>query len=124
MNTGLHPFSIRFDLLAESQFSAKLFDLGGARADLQRQHLFLFFIGVPSFFVEWFSLPHSGIKLRSEPVVGELQFFVGFDSVFCQKPVLCQIFSELYRVLQQIPADLSGTASFGRTAQQINIVEI
>lgn len=124
MNTGLHPFSIRFDLLAEPQFSAKLFDLGGARADLQRQHLFLFFIGVPSFFVEWFSLPHSGIKLRSEPVVGELQFFVGFDSVFCQKPVLCQIFSELYRVLQQIPADLSGTASFGRTAQQINIVEI
>ena len=123
MNTGLHPFSIRFDLLAEPQFSAKLFDLGGARADLQRQHLFLFFIGVPSFFVEWFSLPHSGIKLRSEPVVGELQFFVGFDSVFCQKPVLCQIFSELYRVLQQIPADLSGTASFGRTAQQINIVE-
>lgn len=124
MNTGLHPFSIRFDLLAEPQFSAKLFDLGGARADLQRQHLFLFFIGVPSFFVEWFSLPHSGIKLRSEPVVGELQFFVGFDSVFCQKPVLCQIFSELYRVLQQIPADLSGTASFGRTTQQINIVEI
>lgn len=124
MNTGLHPFSIRFDLLAEPQFSAKLFDLGGARADLQRQHLFLFFIGVPSFFVEWFSLPHSGIKLRGEPVVGELQFFVGFDSVFCQKPVLCQIFSELYRVLQQIPADLSGTASFGRTAQQINIVEI
>ena len=124
MNTGLHPFSIRFDLLAEPQFSAKLFDLGGARADLQRQHLFLFFIGVPSFFVEWFSLAHSGIKLRGEPVVGELQFFVGFDSVFCQKPVLCQIFSELYRVLQQIPADLSGTASFGRTAQQINIVEI
>lgn len=124
MNTGLHPFSIRFDLLAEPQFSAKLFDLGGARADLQRQHLFLFFIGVPPFFVEWFSLPHGSIKLRGEPVLDGSQFFVGFDSVFCQKPVLCQIFSELYRVFQQIPADLSGTASFGRTAQQINIVKI
>lgn len=99
MNTGLHPFNIRFDLLAEPQFSAKLFDLGGARADLQRQHLFLFFIGVPPFFVEWFSLPHDSIKLRGEPVLDGSQFFVGFDSVFCQKPVLCQIFSELYRVL-------------------------
>lgn len=124
MNTSLHPFRIRFDLLAEPQFSTELFDLGGARADLQRQHLFLFFIGVPAFFVEWFSLPHSGIKLRGEPVLGELQFFVGFDSVFCQKPVLCQIFSKLYRVLQQIPADLLGTAPFDCTAQQINIVEI
>lgn len=124
MNTGLHPFSIRFDLLAEPQFSAKLFDLGGARADLQRQHLFLFFIGVPPFFVEWFSLPHSGIKLHGEPVLGGLQFLGGFDSVFCQKPVLCQIFSELYRVLQQIPADLLGTAPVGCTTQQINIVKI
>lgn len=124
MNTGLHPFSIRFDLLAEPQFSAELFDLGGARADLQRQHLFLFFIGVPLFFVEWFSLPHSGIKLCGEQVLGGLQFLVGFDSVFCQKPVLCQIFSELYGVLQQIPTDLSGAMSFGCTAQQINIVEI
>lgn len=124
MNTGLHPFSIRFDLLAEPQFSAKLFDLGGARADLQRQHLFLFFIGVPPFFVEWFSLPHGSIKLHGEQILGGLQFLGGFDSVVCQKPVLCQIFSELYRVFQQIPADLSGTASFGRTAQQINIVEI
>ena len=124
MNTSLHPFRIRFDLLAEPQFSAKLFDLGGARADLQRQHLFPFFIGVPSFFVEWFSLPHSGIKLRGEPVVGELQFLGCFDSVFCQKPVLCQIFSELYRVLQQIPADLLGTAPVGYTTQQINIVKI
>ena len=121
---GLHPFRIRFDLRAEPQFSTERLDLGGARADLQRQHLFLFFIGVPSFFVEWFSLPHSGIKPHGEPVLDGSQFFVGFDSVFCQKPVLCQIFSELYRVLQQIPADLSGTASFGRTAQQINIVEI
>lgn len=124
MNTGLHPFSIRFDLLAEPQFSAKLFDLGGARADLQRQHLFLFFIGVPPFFVEWFSLPHGSIKLRGEPVLDGSQFFVGFDSVFCQKPVLYQIFSELYRVLQQIPADFLGTASFGCTTQQINIVKI
>ena len=49
---GLHPFRIRFDLLAEPQFSTELFNLGGARADLQRQHLFLFFIGVPPFFVE------------------------------------------------------------------------
>lgn len=124
MNTSLHPFRIRFDLLAEPQFSTELFDLGGARADCLRQCLFFRFIGVPSFFVEWFSLPHSGIKLRGEPVVGELQFLGGFDSVFCQKPVLCQIFLKLYRVLQQIPADLLGTASFGRTAQQINIVEI
>lgn len=124
MNTGLHPFSVRFDLLAEPQFSAELFDLGGARADLQRQHLFVFFIGVPPFFVEWFSLPHGSIKLRDEPILGESQFLSGFDSVFCQKPVLCHIFSELYRVLQQITADLSGTASFGCTTQQINIVEI
>lgn len=124
MNTSLHPFRIRFDLLAEPQFSTELLDLGGARADCLRQCLFFRFIGVPSFFVEWFSLPHSGIKLRGEPVVGELQFLGGFDSVFCQKPVLCQIFLKLYRVLQQIPADLWGTASFGRTAQQINIVEI
>ena len=121
---GLHPFRIRFDLLAEPQFSTELFDLGGARADLQRQHLFLFFIGVPPFFVEWFSLPHDSIKLRGEPVLDGSQFFVGFDSVFCQKPVLCQIFSELYRVLQQIPADLSGTAPVGCTTQQINIVKI
>lgn len=121
---GLHPFRIRFDLLAEPQFSTELFNLGGARADLQRQHLFLFFIGVPSFFVEWLSLPHSSIKLRGEPVVGELQFLGGFDSVVCQKPVLCQIFLKLYRVLQQIPADLLGTASFGYTTQQINIVKI
>ena len=124
VNTGLHPFHIRFDLLAEPQFSAELFDLGGARADFQRQHLFLFFIGVPPFLVEWFSLPHGSIKLRGEPVFGGLQFFGGFDSVFCQKPVLCQIFLKLYRVLQQIPADLLGTAPFGCTAQQINIVEI
>ena len=124
MNTGLHPFSIRFDLLTESQFSAELFNLGGARADLQRQHLFLFFIGVPPFFVEWFSLPHSGIKLCSEQVLGGLQFLSSFDSVFRHKPVLCQIFSELYRVLQQIPADFSGTMAFGCTTQQINIVEI
>lgn len=124
MNTGLHPFRIRFDLLAEPQFSAKLFDLGGARADLQRQHLFLFFIGVPPFFVEWFSLPHSGIKLHGEQILGRLQFLGGFDSVVCQKPVLCQIFLKLYRVLQQIPADLLETASFGCTTQQINIVKI
>lgn len=124
MNTGLHPFSIRFDLLAEPQFSAKLFDLGGARADLQRQHLFLFFIGVPPFFVEWFSLPHGSIKLHGEQILGGLQFLGGFDSVVCQKPVLCQIFLKLYRVLQQIPADFWGTASFGCTTQQINIVKI
>ena len=124
MNTSLHPFRIRFDLLAEPQFSTERPDLGGARADCLRQCLFFRFIGVPPFFVEWFSLPHDSIKLRGEPVLDGSQFFVGFDSVFCQKPVLCQIFSELYRVLQQIPADLSGTASFGRTAQQINIVEI
>lgn len=124
VNTGLHPFHIRFDLLAEPQFSAELFDLGGARADLQRQHLFLFFIGVPPVLVEWFSLPHGSIKLRGEPVLGGLQFLGGFDSVFCQKPVLCQIFLELYRVLQQIPTDLLGTASFGCPAQQISIVKI
>ena len=124
MNTGLHPFSVRFDLLAEPQFSAELFDLGGARADLQRQHLFLFFIGVPPFFVEWLSLLHGGIKLRGEQVLGGLQSLGGFDSVFCQKPVLRQIFLKLYRVLQQIPTDLSGAMSFGCTAQQINIVEI
>lgn len=124
MNTGLHPFSVRFDLLAEPQFSAELFDLGGARADLQRQHLFLFFIGVPPFFVECFSLLHGGIKLRGEQFLCGLQFLGSFDSVFCQKLVLCQIFLELYRVLQQIPADLSGTASFGCTAQQINIVKV
>lgn len=124
MNTGLHPFRIRFDLLAEPQFSTELFDLGGARADLQRQHLFLFFIGVPPFFVEWFSLPHSGIKLHGEQILGGLQFLGGFDSVVCQKPVLCQIFLKLYRVLQQIPADLLGTASFGCTAQQVDIAEI
>ena len=124
MNTGLHPFSVRFDLLAEPQFSAELFDLGGARADLQRQHLFLFFIGVPPFFVECFSLLHGCIKLRGEQVLGGLQFLGGFDSVFCQKLVLRQIFSESYRVLQQIPTDLSGAMSVGCTAQQINIVEI
>lgn len=124
VNTGLHPFRIRFDLLAEPQFSAELFDLGGARADLQRQHLFLFFIGVPSFFVEWFSLSHGSIKLHGEQILGGLQFLGGFDSVVCQKPVLCQIFLKLYRVLQQIPADLLGTASFGCTTQQINIVKI
>ncbi len=44
--------------------------------------------------------------------------------MFCQKPVLCQIFSELYRVLQQIPTDLVGTTPFGCTTQQINIVKI
>lgn len=121
---GLYPFRIRFDLLAEPQFSTELFNLGGARADLQRQHLFLFFIGVPPFFVEWFSLPHSGIKLHGEQILGGLQFLGGFDSVVCQKPVLCQIFLKLYRVLQQIPADLLGTASFGCTTQQINIVKI
>ena len=121
---GLHPFRIRFDLLAEPQFSTELFNLGGARADLQRQHLFLLFIGVPSFFVDWFSLPHSGIKLHGEQILGGLQFLGGFDSVVCQKPVLCQIFLKLYRVLQQIPADLLGTAPFGCTAQQINIVKI
>ena len=124
MNTGLYPFSIRFDLLAEPKFSAELFDLGGARADLQRQHLFLFFIGVPSFFVEWFPLPHSGIKLCGESVLSGLQFLGGFDSVFCQKFVLCQIFLELYRVLQQIPTDSVGATPFGCTAQQVNIVEI
>ena len=124
MNTGLYPFSIRFDLLAEPQFSAELFDLGGARADLQRQHLFLFFIGVPPFLVEWLSLSHGGIKLHGEPVLGGSQFFGGFNSVFCQKPVLCQIFLKLYRVRQQIPTDLVETVSFGCTAQQINIVEI
>ena len=121
---GLYPFRIRFDLLAEPQFSTELFNLGGARADLQRQHLFLFFIGVPPFFVEWFSLPHSGIKLHGEQILGGLQFLGSFDSVVCQKPVLCQIFLKLYRVLQQIPADLSGAAAFGCTAQQINIVKV
>ena len=124
MNTGLHPFSVRFDLMAEPQFSAELLDLGGARADFQRQHLFLFFIGVPPFFVEWFSFPYSGIKLCGEQVLCGLQFLGSFDSVFCQKLVLCQIFLELYRVLQQIPADLSGAAAFGCTAQQINIVKV
>lgn len=79
---------------------------------------------MPSFFVEWFSLLYGGIKLCGEQVLGGLKFFVGFDSMFCQKPVLRQIFLELYRVLQQIPTDLSRTASFGCTAQQINIVEI
>lgn len=124
MNTGLYPFSVRFDLLAQPQFSAELFDLGGARADFQRQHLFLFFIGVPPFFVECFSLLHGCIKLRGEQVLGGLQFLSGFDSVFYQKLVLCQIFLKLYCVLQQIPTGLSGATPFGCTAQQINIVEI
>lgn len=124
MNTGLHSCSVRFNLLAEPQFSAELFDMGGARADLQRQHLLLFFIGVSPFFVEWFSFPYSGIKLCGEQVLCGLQFLGSFDSVFCQKLVLCQIFLELYRVLQQIPADLSGAAAFGCTAQQINIVKV
>lgn len=79
---------------------------------------------MPSFFVEWLSLPHSGIKLHGEQILGGLQFLGGFDSVVCQKPVLCQIFLKLYRVLQQIPADFLGTASFGCTTQQINIVKI
>lgn len=124
MNTGLHPFSIRFDLLAEPQFSAKLFDLGGARADLQRQHLFLFFIGVPPFFVEWFSLKQCDFKPLCESVFRVLQVCGGINMVFGQKPVLLQVLLKPYRILQKIPADLFRSASLDCPAQQVNIVKI
>lgn len=124
MNTSLHPFRIRFDLLAEPQFSTELFDLGGARADLQRQHLFLFFIGVPSFFVEWFSLKQRDFKLLYEGAFRVLQVCGGINMVFGQKPVLLQILLKLYRILQKIPADLFRSASLDCPAQQVNIVKI
>ena len=73
MNTGLHPFCVRFDLRAEPQFSAERLDLGGARADLLRQHLFLCFIGAPSFFIKWFSLKQRGFKPLCEGVFRVLQ---------------------------------------------------
>ena len=99
MNTGLHPFCVRFDLRAEPQFSAERFDLGGARADFQRQHLFLFFIGVPSFFVEWFSLKQRNFKLLCEGAFRVLQVCVGVDMMFGQKFVLFHILLKLYRIL-------------------------
>ena len=73
VNTGLHPFCVRFDLRAEPQFSAERLDLGGARADLLRQHLFLCFIGVPSFFIKWFSLKQRDFKPLCEGVFRVLQ---------------------------------------------------
>jgi len=73
VNTGLHPLCVRFDLRAEPQFSAERFDLGGARADLLRQHLFLCFIGVPSFFIKWFSLKQRDFKPLCEGVFRVLQ---------------------------------------------------
>lgn len=106
MNTGLHPFCVRFDLRAEPQFSAERLDLGGARADLLRQHLFLRFIGVPSFFIKWYSLTQRNFKLLCEGVFRVLQVCVGVDMVFAQKTVLLQILLKPYRILQKIPADL------------------
>lgn len=106
MNTGLHPFCVRFDLRAEPQFSAERFDLGGARADLLRQHLFLCFIGVPSFFIKWFSLKQRGFKLLREGSFRVLQVCVGVDMMFGQKFVLFYILLKQYRILQKIPADL------------------
>lgn len=99
MNTGLHPFCVRFDLRAEPQFSAERLDLGGARADLLRQHLFLCFIGVPSFFVEWSSLKQRNFKLLCEGAFRVLQVCVGVDMMFGQKFVLFHILLKLYRIL-------------------------
>lgn len=106
MNTGLHPFCVCFDLRAEPQFSAERFDLGGARADLLRQHFFLCFIGVPSFFIKWFSLKQRSFKLLCEDSFRVLQVCVGVDMMFGQKFVLLHILLKLYRILQKIPADL------------------
>lgn len=99
MNTGLHPFNIRFDLLAEPQFSAKLFDLGGARADCLRQCLFFRFIGVPPFLVKWFSLKQRDFKPLCEGAFRVLQVCGGVDMVFGQEPVLLQILLKSYRIL-------------------------
>ena len=78
----MHPFAVRFDLRAEPQFSAERLDLGGARADLLRQHLFLRFIGVPSFFIKWFSLKQRSFKLLCEESFRVLQVCVGVDMMF------------------------------------------
>lgn len=124
MNTGLHPFCVRFNLGAEPKFSAERLDLGGARADCLRQYLFLRFIGVPSFFIQWFSLKQRDFKPLCEGAFRVLQVCGGINMVFGQKFVLFHILLKQYRILQKIPADLLGTASFGCTTQQINIVKI
>lgn len=124
MNTGLHPFCVRFDLRAEPQFSAERFDLGGARADLLRQHLFLCFIGMPSFFIKRFSLKQRNFKLLCEGTFRVLQVCGGINMVFGQKPVLLQVLLKPYRVLQKIPADLFRSASLDCPAQQVDIAEI
>ena len=124
MNTGLHPFCVRFDLGTEPQFSAERLDLGGARADLLRQHLFLCFIGMPSFFIKRFSLKQRNFKLLCEGTFRVLQVCGGVDMVFGQKPVLLQVLLKPYRVLQKIPADLFRSASLDCPAQQIDIAEI
>lgn len=106
MNTDLHPFCVRFDLGAEPQFSAERLDLGGARADLLRQHLFFCFIGVSSFFIKWFSLKQCNFKLLCEGAFRVLQVCGGVNMVFRQELVLLQVLLKPYRVLQKIPADL------------------
>lgn len=124
MNTGLHPFCVRFDLGTEPQFSAERLDLGGARADLLRQHLFLCFIGMPSFFIKRFSLKQRNFKLLCEGTFRVLQVCGGINMVFGQEPVLLQVLLKPYRVLQKIPADLFQSASLDCPAQQIDIAEI
>ena len=124
MNTGLHPFCVRFDLRTEPQFSAERPDLGGARADCLRQYLFLRFIGVPSFFIQWFSLKQRDFKPLCEGAFRVLQVCGGINMVFGQKFVLFHILLKQYRILQKIPADLFRSASLDCAAQQVNIVKI
>ena len=124
MNAGLHPFCVRFDLRTEPQFSAERPDLGGARTDVLRQHLFFRFIGVPPFFVKWFSLTQRGFKLLCEGAFRVLRVCGGINMVFGQEPVLLQVLLKPYRVLQKIPVDLFRSASLDSSAQQINIVKI
>ena len=99
MNTGLHPFCVRFDLGTEPQFSAERLDLGGARADCLRQCLFFRFIGVPPFLVKWFSLKQRDFKPLCEGAFRVLQVCGGVDMVFGQEPVLLQILLKSYRIL-------------------------
>ena len=99
MNTGLHPFCVRFNLGAEPKFSAERLDLGGARADCLRQYLFFRFIRVSSFFIKWFSLKQCNFKLLCEGAFRVLQVCVGVDMVFAQKTVLLQILLKSYRIL-------------------------
>lgn len=99
MNTGLHPFCVRFDLGAEPKFSAERLDLGGARADCLRQYLFLRFIGVPSFFIKWFSFGYSVFQLLCEGAFRVLQVCGGINMVFGQKTVLLHVLLKSYRIL-------------------------